>query len=125
MKVHMNHDVTRRYGKRLLGCMLLFSMAAAAVSAMPSHDRTQSADCHPSARHVPELSGGGAPASGCEHGLGVACATMVGCVILPSAVASADTRLQAFAGATVVTPFATGGLHGRLGLGPPTPPPNS
>jgi acyl-CoA synthetase (NDP forming) len=119
------HDVTRRFGKRLLASAMLLSIAAAAVMPLPSHERTTLADCHQSASSAAAVSANASQATECDHSAGTACATMLGCVVLPSALASAATRFSAQATVAVVAPSVNAALHGRLALGPPTPPPNS
>jgi hypothetical protein len=93
--------------------------------ASPLAPHEQSAvDCHPNAPAGIALSQGDS-STPCDHNADTACATMLGCVVLPSAVASVASRFSAQATVAVAAPFGNCALHGRLGLGPPTPPPNS
>ena len=122
---HGESYVTRRFGKRLFAGAVLVSMIASAAQPLPSHERTASADCHQSAIPVAAVSSTESEAPECDHGAGTGCAAMLGCVVLPSALTSVATRFNALGATTIVTPLANGALHGRLGIGPPTPPPNS
>lgn len=98
----------------LLGVVLALLPRPAA--AHPAHE------CPPPAAGVPAL----APApQHCEHAQPGPCGDMLGCLSAPPAMlaAPAGARQLDVHTAVVATPGSV--LHGRLALGPPTPPPNS
>ena len=111
--------------RRIVASVVLPLVLLAFIAPPAPHELTSDADCHHSAPTGTALSPGDASSSGCDHSAGSACAAMVGCVVLPSALAAAAPRFSARAAVAVDAPSVNGALHGRLGLGPPTPPPNS
>jgi len=92
---------------------------------VPAHERVSEADCHHAAPIGIAFSHSDSSSPGCDHSAGTACAAMLGCVVLPSALSSAATRFWAPFPVAVAAPFVNGAPHGCLGIGPPTPPPNS
>jgi hypothetical protein len=104
---------------------MLVSIAVAALMPLPSHDRTAPEGCHESAIPVAAVTANGAPGSDCGHGPGNACATMVGCITVPPALAPSRARLTTIPVFGTLGSVAATRLYGRLALGPPTPPPNS
>jgi len=98
----------------LFGVMLAWFPRPAA--AHPSHD------CPPPPAGVAAL----APApEHCHHAQPGPCGDMLGCLATPPATLAAPAGVLPFdvRTAALVTPASA--LHGRLALGPPTPPPNS
>jgi hypothetical protein len=98
----------------LFGVMLAWFPRPAA--AHPSHD------CPPPPAGVAAL----APApEHCHHAQSGPCGDMLGCLATPPAMltAPAGARLPDVHPAVPATPDPV--RHGRLALGPPTPPPNS
>jgi len=107
---------TRRTGAALTLVALALAWLPRPAVARPAHD------CPPPAAGVAAL----APASDhCHHPQSGPCGDMLGCLATPPAMltAPADARLLDVHSAVVATPGPA--LHGRLALGPPTPPPNS
>jgi hypothetical protein len=97
-------------------CGVMLAWLPRPVASQPSHD------CPPPPPGVAAV----APApEHCHHAQSGPCGDMLGCLATPPAMLAApaspgpvDVRTGA-----LVTPAPT--LHGRLALGPPTPPPNS
>ena len=97
----------------LLGVVLALLPRPAAAA--PAHE------CPPPASGAPAL----APApQHCEHAQPGPCGDMLGCLATPPAMLAVAAGVLPFDGhpAALVTPAPK--LHGRLALGPPTPPPN-
>ena len=109
--------------RRIAAAVVLPLLLLAFASPLAPHEQS-AAGCHPTAPAGIVLSQGDSSPQ-CDHTAGAACATMLGCVVLPSALASVASRFGAQAPVAVAAPFVNDALHGRLGLGPPTPPPNS
>ena len=111
--------------RRIVATVVLPLVALAFIAPASPHEQASDADCQHGAPAGMTLSQGDPSPSGCDHAAGSACAAMVGCVVLPSALAAAAPRFSARAATAVAAPSVNGALHGRLGFGPPTPPPNS
>ena len=116
--------VVRRI-RRTVAALLLPCVAAAFAAPIPAHQLAAGSDCHAPAPAAIAVSHGDGGPHGCEHTAGTACAAMVGCVVLPSADVRSASHFAARNAFAVVAPPLSGALHGRLGFGPPTPPPNS
>ncbi len=115
----------RRVAKRLFAGVMLISIAATAVMPLPFHERSAPAECHQAAFPVALVAPSGSAAPECHHGPSDACATMVGCITVPPALAASHAPLTTLLVFGTPRSVAATRLHGRLGIGPPTPPPNS
>lgn len=120
----MNARLVTRNWRRIAAGVVLPLLLLASVSPVAPHEQSAVADCHPTAPAGIALSQGDS-SSQCDHSAGLACATMLGCVVLPSALVSVASRFSARVAMIVAAPFGNDAFHGRLGFGPPTPPPNS
>lgn len=114
-----------RFAKRLFAGVMLITIASAVAMPLPAHERATSADCHQAAFPAALVPVHGSPAPACDHGPGTSCATMVGCLAVPSALTPSRDRLTSLPVLGTPAPVAATRLHGRLTLGPPTPPPNT
>ena len=98
----------------LFGVILAWLPRPAAAN--PSHE------CPPPAAGVAAL----APAAQhCEHVQPGPCDDMLSCLATPLATLAAHAGVLPFDVRTAVLVTPARALHGRLALGPPTPPPNS
>ena len=113
-------DRRKRWVRRVAAGVAL---AGVVLALLPRPVASQSGhDCPPPPAGVAAL----IPApEHCHHAQPGPCDDMLGCLSAPPAMltASAGARPLAVHAAVVVTPGSV--LHGRLALGPPTPPPNS
>lgn len=111
--------------RRSIAVGLLPCVVFAYALPLPVHERSGGPDCH----HSPIVATVVAPDAGsgglCDHGTSTSCAAMLGCVPVPTALTSSAAPLMLPFAFAAPASFGDGALHGRLGLGPPTPPPNS
>lgn len=126
MKATIGREVrmNRGYLRRTIAGLLLGVMTAWIVMPLPVHGRGSSSDCHSTASQARALSSGGTAPAGCDHGWDTSCAAMVGCGQAAPALVS-DVRPVWSAPLAATAGMSTVVLHGRLALGPPSPPPNS
>lgn len=111
-------------GSRLLASLLLVTVPAGFASTILAHEDASSPDCHQligtgTAAFLPQSS------LECDHTPGSACAMMLGCASVAPALVSVHVQAIAHAAVTMVASVGASTDHGRLVLGPPTPPPNS
>ncbi len=111
--------------RRLLASILLVSVTAAFAVPVSLHEHASSRDCHHPASAGTPVFLTASSLGGCDQMSGSVCAMMAGCASLTPAVASSPVRgVPASLVATIVLATSST-IHGRLVLGPPTPPPNS
>ena len=112
-----------RTARRFLASVLLMSVATPFASSGLGAERLSLLVCHypASTGMTPAFT---QPSTSCDHSLGAACATMIGCASVTGALIAAPARITLVAVVGVVASASVPSVHGRLVLGPPTPPPN-
>ena len=119
--------VSRRFMRvrRMLAAVLVPSVLLAFGAPVAGHDNSRATDCHHPVHDATAVSHANPGVPGCDHDAGAGCAIMAGCLVLPTALTSGPQSLNTDPLFGFLSPFVNGALHGRLGFGPPTPPPNS
>jgi hypothetical protein len=99
------------------------TLACVALAMLPRPAAARSShDCPPPPAGVAAL----APApEHCHHAQSGPCGDMLGCLATPPAMLAASAGVRLLAVQIPVPAAPAAALHGRLALGPPTPPPNS
>jgi len=110
--------------RRLLASVVLASVTVAFAPPL-RHEHASSPDCHNPATAGAMASLTEASDGACEQMPLGACAAMVACASVAPAVLSTSLLVAIPAALGVVAVASSSTLHGRLALGPPTPPPNS
>lgn len=111
--------------RRLLAAFLVVSVTAAFASPVALHEHASSPDCHHQAHAGAMASVTKASPGGCDQMPDAACTVMVGCASVAPAIAAVPVGVVPHSPVTVFASAANSTVHGRLVLGPPTPPPNS
>lgn len=111
--------------RRLLAGVLVPSVVLAMGAPVRGHDQGHATDCHHPAHDAAAVSHANPGVPDCDHEAGTGCAIMAGCLVLPTAQTSGSEGFNTTPLFGFLSPFVNGALHGRLGFGPPTPPPNS
>jgi len=114
-----------RVMRRLLASVLVASVTVALAPPLRLHEHAFSRECHRPASPGAKVSLSAATTSQCDDMSGSTCNSMIGCASVMPGVAvepvrGVPTPVVGAAGWTQAS-----GPRGRLGLGPPTPPPNS
>lgn len=111
--------------RRLLGGVLLAGVIGVVVLPVPAHGLGAPRDCHHQPGAPTSSNPGATAPSGCDHGLGAACAAMLDCTSPAPALTTGPEQQLAQSLVITLRSRAIPIAHGRLALGPPTPPPNS
>jgi hypothetical protein len=111
--------------RRFLASVMLASVTVAFAPPPLLHEHASSQDCHRGVGAHAVVTVTKAPSGGCEQMSGPACTLMVACASVAPAVLSASPLVAIPTTHGVVAVASRSTLHGRLALGPPTPPPNS